>query len=349
MKISFYYLVIVLFLCSCANIIIPSGGEKDVIAPILLKTHPPDKGLNFKESKITFHFNENIQENKWSDFFYISPLLGKNTRYKINNKTATIFLEDTLENNTTYSLHLNHCIKDVNEGNILEKLEYLFSTSNNIDTLKINGKLIDAKALEPKINTWVFLQKEDLEDSLCFKTKPLYVTKSDENGCFVFDNLDEKDYKIFSISGLDFVYHEGDKLGFINKLVSSINDSNLTIYLFDPLYEHKLNDTKDSLLQSDSALVGNITITSNLDTNIIVQLFQDQQLKKEISFKNSPYIINDIKAGEYDIYLIVDNNKNNLWDTGSFILRKLPETIYRYKESLNIRTNWNLEIDWHIN
>ena len=43
------------------------------------------------------------------------------------------------------------------------------------------------------------------------------------------------------------------------------------------------------------------------------------------------------------------NNKNNLWDTGNFVLRKLPETIYRYKETLNIRANWNLEIDWHIN
>ena len=339
----------ILFLYSCANIIIPSGGEKDVIAPILLKTHPKNKSLNFKDKKITFHFNENIQENKWNDFFYISPLLGKNISYKINNKIATIFFDDTLNNNTTYYLNLNHCIKDINEGNVLERLEYLFSTSDKIDTLKVNGKLIDAKTLEPKINTWVFLQKENLEDSLCFRTKPLYVTKSDENGCFVFDNLDEKDYKIFSISGLDFTYHEGDGIGFINKLVNSINDSNLTIHQFDPLYEYEMNDTKDSLLQSDNTLVGDMTITSNLNTNIIVQLFQDKQLKKEMSFKNSPYIIKDIKPGEYDIYLTVDNNKNNLWDTGNFILRKLPETIYRYKETLNIRANWNLEIDWHIN
>ena len=343
------FIAIIIILSSCASIIMPSGGEKDVLPPSLLKVEPINKSLNFKSNKITFKFDENIQENQWNDFFYISPLLGKNTKYKINNKIATVFLNDTLENNTTYFLNLNHCIKDVNEGNVSEGIEYLFSTSDKIDTLKINGRLIDAKTLEPKINTWVFLQKEDLHDSLCFQTRPLYVTKSNEHGDFVFNNLDEKDYQIFSISGLDFIYHEGDRLGFINRLVNSINDSNLTIYLFDPLYEHEVDDTKDSLLQSESTLVGDITITSSFETNVLVQLFQDKQLKKEISFTKSPYIIKDIKAGEYDIYLTIDNNKNNLWDTGNFILRKLPEAIYRYKETLNIRANWNLEIDWYIN
>jgi hypothetical protein len=37
---------------------------------------------------------------------------------------------------------------------------------DQIDTLNIKGKLIDAKTLEPKKNTWVFLHKESLIDSL---------------------------------------------------------------------------------------------------------------------------------------------------------------------------------------
>ena len=85
----------------------------------------------------------------------------------------TIFLNDTLKDNTTYSLYLNQCIKDVNEGNILKKLKYLFSTSSKIDTLNIQGQLISARTLEPKSNTWVFLHKEELTDSLCFVSKPL--------------------------------------------------------------------------------------------------------------------------------------------------------------------------------
>ena len=347
MRVSLFIIAII-SLSSCASIIMPSGGEKDTLPPSLIKIEPINKSINFKANKITFEFNENIQENQWNKHFNISPLTNNPPKFKINNKYLTVFL-DNLKKETTYSLNLNHCIKDMNEGNVSEGIEYLFSTSDKIDTLKINGRLIDAKTLEPKINTWVFLQKEDLQDSLCFQTRPIYVTKSNEHGDFLFNNLDEKDYQIFSISGLDFIYHEGDRLGFMNRLVNSINDSNLTIYLFDPLYEHEVDDTKDSLLQSESALVGDITITSSFETNVLVQLFQDKQLKKEISFKKSPYIIKNIKAGEYDIYLTVDNNKNNLWDTGNFILRKLPEAIYRYKETLNIRANWNLEIDWYIN
>lgn len=347
MRVSLFIIVII-SLSSCASIIMPSGGEKDTLPPSLIKIEPINKSINFKANKITFEFNENIQENQWDEHFNISPLINNPVKFKINNRFLTVFLNQ-LKKETTYSINLNNCIKDVNEGNILKNLNYTFSTSDKIDTLEINGKLIDAKTLEPIINTWVFLQNENLQDSLCFQTRPLYVTKSNENGDFTFNNLNKKDYQLFTISGLDFIYHEGDKLGFINRLVNAINDSNLTIRLFDPSYEHEVNNIKDSLLQHDSILVGDITITSNLDVNIILQLFQDKELKKEVSFKKSPYIIKNIKAGEYDIYLTIDDNKNNLWDTGNFILQQLPEKIYRYKETLKIRADWNLEINWPVN
>lgn len=347
---SFYYLILILFLCSCANIIMPSGGEKDESAPILLKTFPKNKTLDFQEKKITFHFNENIQENRWNDFFYISPLLANNIKYKINNKVVTIFLNDTLKDNTTYSLNLNQCIKDVNEGNILKKLKYLFSTSSKTDTLNIQGQLISARTLEPKSNTWVFLHKEELADSLCLVSKPLYVAKSDEEGLFVFDNLNMEKYKIFSITGFDFVYHEGDEVGFINQLISSTNDSNLIIYMSDPLYVQKNNVNPDTVSKVDinSKLNGNIHIKSNLNTNIIVTLYKDDKLFRQAFFTKSPYTINDIQPGEYKVSLTIDQNNNQVWDTGDFNLRKQPEKIYHYNQPITIRENWDLEVKWSI-
>ena len=349
MKIYFYYILTILFLSSCANIIMPDGGEKDTSAPVLIKIDPPTKVINFKEEKITFYFDENIAGNNWNDFFLISPLFERGIKHKIKNKELTIFLDDTLKDNTTYSLILNNCIRDVNEGNILKKLEYLFSTSEQIDTLNIKGKLIDAKTLEPKKNTWVFLHKEYLTDSLSFKSKPTYITKSNDEGSFSFGNINDLKYNIFSISGLDFVYQEGDEIGFKNELIQSVKDSNLIIYMSDPLYKKDKIKTTDTLEQVDSRLIGSLKIKSNLDTNIIIQIYKDDKLYKEDFFSKNPYIIDSIPAGEYALYLIIDKNNNHVWDTGNFALKQQPEKVYLYEKSINIRTNWDLEVNWTIN
>jgi hypothetical protein len=348
MKIYFYCILTVLFLSSCANIIMPDGGEKDTSAPNLAKIYPPSKAINFKEKKITFYFDENIAANNWNDFFFISPLLKGEIKHKIKNKELTLFLDDTLKDNTTYSLILNNCIKDVNEGNILKKLEYLFSTSEQIDTLTIKGKLIDAKTLEPKKNTWVFLHKESLIDSLSFKSKPTYITKSNDEGYFSFGNINDLKYNIFSISGLDFTYQEGDEIGFKNELIYSGKDSNLIIYMSDPLYKKDTIKTTDTLEQVESKLTGSLNIESNLDTNIIIQLYKGDKLYKEDFFSKSPYIINNIPAGEYTLYLIIDDNNNHIWDTGSFAIKQQPEKVYFYEKPVNIRTNWDLEVNWAI-
>ena len=348
MKIYFYCILTVLFLSSCANIIMPDGGEKDTSAPNLAKIYPPSKAINFKEKKITFYFDENIAANNWNDFFFISPLLKGEIKHKIKNKELTLFLDDTLKDNTTYSLILNNCIKDVNEGNILKNLEYLFSTSEQIDTLTIKGKLIDAKTLEPKKNTWVFLHKESLIDSLSFKSKPTYITKSNDEGYFSFGNINDLKYNIFSISGLDFTYQEGDEIGFKNELIYSGKDSNLIIYMSDPLYKKDTIKTTDTLEQVDSKLSGSLNIESNLDTNIIIQLYKGDKLYKEDFFSKSPYIINNIPAGEYTLYLIIDDNNNHIWDTGSFAIKQQPEKVYFYEKPVNIRTNWDLEVNWAI-
>ena len=63
--------IICFLLSSCANIVMPTGGEKDIIPPKLLKTLPENNTINFKETSILFEFDENIAVNKWADHFNI--------------------------------------------------------------------------------------------------------------------------------------------------------------------------------------------------------------------------------------------------------------------------------------
>jgi len=52
--------LISMFFMGCAQIGAPSGGPKDTVAPILVKSIPNDKTINFKGNKITLSFNEYV-------------------------------------------------------------------------------------------------------------------------------------------------------------------------------------------------------------------------------------------------------------------------------------------------
>ncbi|MDA9227756.1 Ig-like domain-containing protein [Flavobacteriales bacterium] len=341
--------VFLLLLNSCANIVMPTGGEKDTSSPTLLQTIPKNNSVNFQNDQITFVFNENIQDNKWNDYFNISPTTEKPLEYKISKNILTLFLDAELKDSTTFSINLNNCIKDINEGNILKNLSYNFSTSNTIDSLEINGKVIDAQSLQAISNAWVFLQNEKLADSLCVNTTPIYVTKTNTGGAYHFNNLNDETYKIFALDGVDIYYNNSDKIAFSTNAINAKIDSNKTLYLFDPLYQHKT--IGDSLLTKEKKKEdsGKIILNCMTNDNLIIQLYDEKKLINEYFFKYGPYVLENIPSGKYNVKVIVDANKNNLWDTGNLNLQKLPEKIIKISDEINVRENWTLEVNCKIN
>ena len=45
-------------LWSCANIGSPSGGPRDYTPPVVLKSNPAPRSVNFKGKKVTIQFDE---------------------------------------------------------------------------------------------------------------------------------------------------------------------------------------------------------------------------------------------------------------------------------------------------
>ena len=60
-----------------------------------------------------------------------------------DKKTVTLTWEDTLENNTTYSIYLNETVQDITESND-SLMVFVFSTGDYIDSLSYQVKVIDA-------------------------------------------------------------------------------------------------------------------------------------------------------------------------------------------------------------
>jgi hypothetical protein len=52
--------------------------------------------------------------------------------------------------------------------------------------------------------------------------------------------------------------------------------------------------------------------------------------------------------GEYELRILFDRNGNGIWDTGNYGKRLQPEIIKTRKQKLNIRPNWDNEVDINI-
>jgi len=56
----------------------------------------------------------------------------------------------------------------------------------------------------------------------------------------------------------------------------------------------------------------------------------------------------NIRPGNYIIRVIVDANKNGRWDSGHFLKRIQPERVLLHHQQIQIRPNWESEVNWSI-
>ena len=183
----------------CANIIPPTGGDRDSLPPLLLKVTPPDSSIGFNTKTITFTFDEYIdQPQEIFKNLIVSPNYSTPPVIETKLRTLTIKIKDTLEPNTTYYYNLGDAIKDINEGNVLHNFSYIFTTGNTFDTLQLSGKVVLAEtgAID---STLIVMLHRNGEDSAVAKENPRYITRLDGKGNFRFLYLPAGTYYIYAL------------------------------------------------------------------------------------------------------------------------------------------------------
>ena len=94
---------------------------------------------------------------------------------------------------------------------------------------------------------------------------------------------------------------------------------------------------------------GRITLSViNTDSkNLIIDLLSgknnDEIIERKYINASETLIFNLLEPKTYTVRAIVDDNNNKKWDTGSYLQKKLPETIIYYNEELKVRANYFLE------
>jgi len=140
------FLYLLTLVVSCANRVTPTGGARDTLPPVVKACSPPDSSVNFSESMIRIIFDESISLNDLQNQLLISPLMAERPEVRADKKQLLISLPDSLRPNTTYLIRLGKSIVDVHEGNPLEDFQYVFSTGEYLDSLELQGTVVDGSS-----------------------------------------------------------------------------------------------------------------------------------------------------------------------------------------------------------
>ena len=209
------------FFTSCANIGMPSGGLKDSIPPVIVRSIPAFDQRNFNDQKIRLTFNEFVIVEGLNQKFVVSPPTVKKPIIRTKGKTLIVDLNEKLKPNTTYSLDFKDGVSDNNERNAIKDLRLAFSTGPDFDSLRVVGFIKDAFNLEPIANSYVLLYR-GRSDTLIYKTRPDFIAKTDQKGFFAVTNLPADTFQVYGLSDLDnnLKYTSGsDSISFLDNLV----------------------------------------------------------------------------------------------------------------------------------
>lgn len=264
---------------ACASKVRPTGGDKDVTAPVVKNYSPALYSTNFKSRQIIINFDEYVQLKEPFKQIIISPLISPNATFAIKKKSLYIELPDSLFKNTTYTINFGASVVDVNENNVIENFQYVFSTGSIIDSLKVSGKLVLAKDNSPQKDVVVMLHK-NLTDTSFISNIPNYICRTNELGVFELQNISPGKYNMYALleENNNYKYDRPEELIAFEQTSFSVPDSTghyLRIFKNAPLKLKILNNTSGGL--------GKQVIIFNQPVN--PELLNIQCIEQEIEFR----------------------------------------------------------------
>ncbi|MCK7558793.1 Ig-like domain-containing protein [Chitinophaga sedimenti] len=127
--------------------------------------------------------------------------------------------------------------------------------------------------------------------------------------------------KDFATDTLNQTFAKADTIKFNSKERSDYGTVTLSFKITDTTYL-KMKDTID----------------------FVVQLVSGKEVKYTGNINSGSRKRDLIKPGQYDIRILVDENKNGIWDTGIYYgkPKKQPEKVFPFPKQVNIKPNWSI-------
>lgn len=315
----------------CARKGTPTGGDKDITPPVLIKSVPPNMATNFKEKRIRLYFDEYIKLNKVQEQLIVSPPLKYPPQIKPQggtSKMVEILIKDTLLDNTTYTFNFGYSIVDNNEGNPNSFLTYVFSTGDYIDSLSLSGVVKDAfnRKADTFISVLLYQLDSTFTDSTVYKKLPNYITNTrDSTTIFHLKNLKEGTYALYGLKDVgnnNRFDQKVDKIAFLADTISIPADSIYLLTLFKEIPDYTVSvpnyAAKNKII---FGFLGNHEeieiepLTSLPDT--VRTLLRKERDKDSLNFWFTPFEADSLQ-------FTITNHRLSIRDTFTIKTRKLP-------------------------
>lgn len=273
-----------------------------------------------------------------------------------NKDTITYWINNYAADSIKFQIKNGSQIIDTAAFKVLKKEDALRSRRNPFKLTLVNSV---NENMEVDLNTDIFLQ---------FSNPILSISKNAD----VYLKEDSVQYKKYVLSF--YKLKNSNNL----KIAIGLKDSTLLTAKNSELFKNNIlkENTKYSLyippntftdffgLTNDSINInfktreekyyGSVKLNLNFDPvnqgKYIVQLLDDEEIVVRESSISEPTIINYLylQPRIYKLKIIADANNNGKWDTGNYLLKQQPEKVFYNTEPINIRSNWDLDLEWSI-
>lgn len=338
-------IVIGLLFAQCANRGTPSGGEKDVTPPVIIKSEPENYSTNFTATEIKIYFDEYIKIKNLQKQLIVSPPMDPEpevTPLSSASKYITIKIFDTLQPNTTYAFNFGESIVDNNESNPYPYYRYVFSTGTYIDSLQVKGRVEDALDQKPEEFVSVMLYEVDstFTDSIVYTKKPKYITNTlDSTSTFQLDNLKAGKYLLVALKDENNNYtfqQKEDKIGFRKAFITVPTDTSYVLSLFKEVTNFKA--ARPSLVSGNKIAFGFEGDAENMKINMLSgapEGFENRIIKDAKTDSLYYFFKPDIKSDS----LVFQVTNTNYVDTLTVRTRTLEKDslVISAKSALNLK------------
>jgi uncharacterized protein (DUF2141 family) len=173
---------------------------------VALGTRPANESRGFDGKEFYIQFDEYVVLKNATENVLVSPPMKEKPEFTTKGKGVLVKLKDTLQANTTYLFQFKEAIADFTEGNLLPSYEYVFSTGEAMDTLMLDGQVVDArngKAWKESVTVMAYRvesgERRVENDTMATTVQPDFVTRCDKEGNFAFHYIPEGRYRLVAL------------------------------------------------------------------------------------------------------------------------------------------------------
>lgn len=148
-------------------------------------------------------------------------------------------------------------------------------------------------------------------------------------------------YKIVNLKTIEFEFEMKGKhiLLLDSAAVKSIYDVPVSQQQFFNFERHEMSYYGSLIINTD--------IKS--DKNLLIYLLdQKSEIVDTVPFSKK-MIFPQLIPGDYQLMLVVDENNDGKWTSGSIMDSRIPEKVIYFNELINVKSKWEREVDWILN